>query len=246
MNGKVIFDGRNLYETSKLAIGWTYRVHRTPYPTRRIGHDRHTTTAAERVLITGAAGFWALTSATAFVKDGFQVEAMDNLITGDMRNIEHLQGLRPISPSTSTTSRSTSTSVATSPHPALCVAGIPIDYLKIPIQTLKVGSLGVHRCLGFGQAQRRPHHHRIDQRGFTVTRKCTPARRVLGPRQHLSARVACTTKPSASKNPSPWRTTRFHGLETRIVRIFNTYGPRMRLNDGRVLHSLAKHSVVKT
>ena len=190
--------------------------------------------AAERVLITGAAGFLGSHLCDRFVKDGFQVIAMDNLITGDMRNIEHLLPL----PNFSFVHQDVTEYIHVSGplHHILHFASpaSPIDYLKIPIQTLKVGSLGVHRCLGlakaknaritiastseiYGDPEVHPQHEEYWGHVNTV-----------GPRG-----VYDEAKRFQEAITMAYHT--FHGLETRIVRIFNTYGPRMRLNDGRVL-----------
>ena len=190
--------------------------------------------AAERVFITGAAGFLGSHLCDRFVKDGFQVIAMDNLITGDMRNIEHLL---PLPNFTFVHQDVTEYIHVSGPlHHILHFASpaSPIDYLKIPIQTLKVGSLGVHRCLGwpkakgaritiastseiYGDPEVHPQHEEYWGHVNTV-----------GPRG-----VYDEAKRFQEAITMAYHT--FHGLETRIARIFNTYGPRMRLNDGRVL-----------
>ena len=188
----------------------------------------------ERVLITGAAGFLGSHLCDRFVRDGYQVVAMDNLITGDMRNIEHLLPL----PNFSFVHQDVTEYIHVSGplHHILHFASpaSPIDYLKIPIQTLKVGSLGVHRCLGlakakgaritiastsevYGDPEVHPQHEEYWGHVNTV-----------GPRG-----VYDEAKRFQEAITMAYHT--FHGLETRIARIFNTYGPRMRLNDGRVL-----------
>lgn len=190
--------------------------------------------AAERVLITGGAGFLGSHLCERFVRDGFQVVAMDNLITGDMRNIEHLL---PLPNFTFVHQDVTDYIHVSGPlHHILHFASpaSPIDYLKIPIQTLKVGSLGVHRCLGlakakgaritiastseiYGDPEVHPQHEEYWGHVNTV-----------GPRG-----VYDEAKRFQEAITMAYHT--FHGLETRIARIFNTYGPRMRLNDGRAL-----------
>ena len=190
--------------------------------------------AAERVLITGGAGFLGSHLCERFVRDGFQVVAMDNLITGDMRNIEHLL---PLPNFTFVHQDVTEYIHVSGPlHHILHFASpaSPIDYLKIPIQTLKVGSLGVHRCLGlakakgaritiastseiYGDPEVHPQHEEYWGHVNTV-----------GPRG-----VYDEAKRFQEAITMAYHT--FHGLETRIARIFNTYGPRMRLNDGRAL-----------
>ncbi len=200
--------------------------------------ENATNTTTQRVLITGAAGFLGSHLCDRFVRDGFQVIAMDNLITGDMRNIEHLLAL----PNFSFVHQDVTEYIHVSGplHHILHFASpaSPIDYLKIPIQTLKVGSLGVHRCLGlakakgaritiastseiYGDPEVHPQHE--DYWGHVNT---------VGPRG-----VYDEAKRFQEAITMAYHT--FHGLETRIVRIFNTYGPRMRLNDGRVLPATA-------
>ena len=188
----------------------------------------------QRVLITGAAGFLGSHLCDRFVQEGFQVIAMDNLITGDMRNIDHLLPL----PNFSFVHQDVSEFIHVSGplHHILHFASpaSPIDYLKIPIQTLKVGSLGVHRCLGLAKAK-----------GARITIASTSE--IYGDPEvhpqheeywgHVNAvgprGVYDEAKRFQEAMTMAYHT--FHGLETRIVRIFNTYGPRMRLNDGRVL-----------
>ncbi len=188
----------------------------------------------KRVLITGAAGFLGSHLCDRFIKEGYYVIAMDNLITGDLRNIEHLF-----------------------PHPDFeyyhhdiskfihipgkldyilhfASPASPIDYLKIPIQTLKVGSLGTHNCLGLAKEKGARiliastsevygdplvHPQNEDYWG-----NVNP----IGPRG-----VYDEAKRFQEAITMAYHT--FHGVETRIIRIFNTYGPRMRLNDGRAL-----------
>jgi dTDP-glucose 4,6-dehydratase len=178
--------------------------------------------------------FWALTLCDRFTKDGFDVIAMDNLITGDMRNIEHLLSLPNFTFVHQDVTEFIHVSGPLDHILHFASPASPIDYLKIPIQTLKVGSIGVHRCLGlakakgaritiastseiYGDPEVHPQHE--DYWGHVNT---------VGPRG-----VYDEAKRFQEAITMAYHT--FHGLETRIVRIFNTYGPRMRLNDGRVL-----------
>ena len=188
----------------------------------------------KRTLITGAAGFLGSHLCDRFIKEGYHVIAMDNLITGDMRNIEHLM-----------------------PHPNFefyhhdvtkfvhvpgeldyilhfASPASPIDYLKIPIQTLKVGAMGTHNLLGLARAKgsrfiiASTSEVYGDPLVHPQTEEYWGHVNPIGPR-------GCYDEAKRYQEAITMAYHRYHGLETRIVRIFNTYGPRMRLNDGRVL-----------
>jgi dTDP-glucose 4,6-dehydratase len=190
--------------------------------------------AKQRVLITGGAGFLGSHLCDRFIKEGFHVIAMDNLITGDLRNIEHLfkhQDFEFYHQDVSTFVH-----IPGELHYILHFASpaSPIDYLKIPIQTLKVSSLGTHNLLGLARAKKARIlvastsevygdplvHPQVEEYYGNVN--------PIGPRG-----VYDEAKRFQEAITMAYHT--YHGLETRIVRIFNTYGPRMRLNDGRVL-----------
>jgi len=188
----------------------------------------------KRVLITGGAGFLGSHLCDRFIKEGYSVIAMDNLITGDLRNIEHLFKLPDFEFYHHDVSKFVH--VPGELHYILHFASpaSPIDYLKIPIQTLKVGSLGTHNLLGLAKAKKA----RIiiastsevygDPTVHPQTEEYYGNVNTVGPRG-----VYDEAKRFQEAITMAYHT--FHGLETRIVRIFNTYGPRMRLNDGRVL-----------
>lgn len=190
--------------------------------------------AKKRVLITGGAGFLGSHLCDRFIKEGYSVIAMDNLITGDLRNIEHLFKLPDFEFYHHDVSKFVH--VPGELHYILHFASpaSPIDYLKIPIQTLKVGSLGTHNLLGLARAKKA----RIiiastsevygDPTVHPQTEEYYGNVNTVGPRG-----VYDEAKRFQEAITMAYHT--FHGLETRIVRIFNTYGPRMRLNDGRVL-----------
>jgi len=190
--------------------------------------------ARKRVLITGGAGFLGSHLCDRFIKEGYHVIAMDNLITGDLRNIEHLFKLEDFEFYHHDVSKFVH--VPSELHYILHFASpaSPIDYLKIPIQTLKVGSLGTHNLLGLAKAKKAriiiastsevygdPTVHPQPEEYYGNVN-------TVGPRG-----VYDEAKRFQEAITMAYHT--FHGLETRIVRIFNTYGPRMRLNDGRVL-----------
>lgn len=188
----------------------------------------------QRVLITGGAGFLGSHLCDRFIKEGFHVIAMDNLITGDLRNIEHLFKHPDFEFYHHDVSKFVH--IPGELHYILHFASpaSPIDYLKIPIQTLKVGSLGTHNLLGLARAKKA----RIlvastsevygDPLVHPQTEEYYGNVNPIGPRG-----VYDEAKRFQEAITMAYHT--YHGLETRIVRIFNTYGPRMRLNDGRVL-----------
>lgn len=188
----------------------------------------------ERVLITGAAGFLGSHLCERFLKEGYHVIGMDNLITGDLRNIEHLFPLEQFEFHNHDVSKFVHVAGDLKYILHFASPASPIDYLKIPIQTLKVGSLGTHNLLGLAMAKKA----RIlvastsEVYGDPTVHPQTEAYwgnvNPVGPRG-----VYDEAKRFQEAITMAYHT--FHGLETRIVRIFNTYGPRMRLNDGRVL-----------
>ncbi len=187
-----------------------------------------------RILITGAAGFLGSHLCDRFIREGYEVVAMDNLITGDLRNLEHLQSLPQFSLVHHDVSRRIELSGPLDYILHFASPASPIDYLKIPIQTLKVGSLGTHNCLGLALAKKA----RIlvastsevygDPLVHPQTEDYWGNVNPIGPRG-----VYDEAKRFQEAMTMAYHT--YHGLETRIIRIFNTYGPRMRLNDGRVL-----------
>jgi dTDP-glucose 4,6-dehydratase len=188
----------------------------------------------KRILITGAAGFLGSHLCDRFVNEGFHVIAMDNLITGSLTNIEHLFSHKNFEFHHHDVSRFVH--VPGELHYILHFASpaSPIDYLKIPIQTLKVGSLGTHNLLGLAKAK----NARIlvastsevygDPTAHPQTEQYWGNVNPVGPR-------GVYDEAKRFQEAITMAYHRYHGLETRIIRIFNTYGPRMRLNDGRVL-----------
>lgn len=191
-------------------------------------------TEQKRVLVTGAAGFLGSHLCDRFIKEGMHVIGMDNLITGDLKNIEHLFALENFEFYHCDVSKFIHIPGRLDYILHFASPASPIDYLKIPIQTLKVGSLGTHNCLGLAKAK----HARIlvastsevygDPLVHPQTENYWGNVNPVGPRG-----VYDEAKRFQEAMTMAYHT--FHGLETRIVRIFNTYGPRMRLNDGRVL-----------
>lgn len=188
----------------------------------------------KRILITGGAGFLGSHLCDRFIKEGFHVIAMDNLITGDLRNIEHLFKLENFEFYHHDVSKFIHVPGHLDYILHFASPASPIDYLKIPIQTLKVGSLGTHNCLGLAKEK----NARIlvastseiygDPLVHPQTEDYWGNVNPVGPRG-----VYDEAKRFQEAMTMAYHT--FHGLETRIIRIFNTYGPRMRLNDGRAL-----------
>jgi dTDP-glucose 4,6-dehydratase len=188
----------------------------------------------KRVLITGAAGFLGSHLSDRFIKEGFHVIAMDNLITGDLRNIEHLFKLEQFEFYHHDVSKFIHIPGTLDYILHFASPASPIDYLKIPIQTLKVGSLGTHNCLGLAKNKNArilvastsevygdPLVHPQPEEYWGNVNPVGP-RGVYDEAKRFQEAITMAYHS-------------FHHVETRIVRIFNTYGPRMRLNDGRAL-----------
>lgn len=188
----------------------------------------------KKILITGAAGFLGSHLCERFFNEGYHVIAMDNLITGRLKNIEHLMPNKHFEFHHHDVSNFIHVPGELDYILHFASPASPIDYLKIPIQTLKVGSLGTHNCLGLAKAKNATimvastsevygdpevHPQTEDYWGHVNP---------IGPRG-----VYDEAKRFQEAMTMAYHT--YHGVDTRIVRIFNTYGPRMRLNDGRVL-----------
>ena len=188
----------------------------------------------ERVLVTGAAGFLGSHLCDRLIKEGYHVVAMDNLITGDLRNIQHLFKLEQFEFYHHDVSKFVFVPGELKYILHFASPASPIDYLKIPIQTLKVSSLGTHNILGLARVKKArvlvastsevygdpAVHPQVEEYWGNVN--------PVGPR-------GCYDEAKRFMEALTMAYHTYHGLETRIVRIFNTYGPRMRLNDGRVL-----------
>jgi len=188
----------------------------------------------KRILITGAAGFLGSHLCDRFIKEDYHVIAMDNLITGDLRNIEHLFKLENFEFYNHDVSKFVHVAGNLDYILHFASPASPIDYLKIPIQTLKVGSLGIHNLLGLAKDKNARILIASTSEVYGDPNVNPQPEEYWGNVNPVGPRgVYDEAKRFQEAITMAYHT--FHGVETRIVRIFNTYGPRMRLNDGRVL-----------
>lgn len=189
---------------------------------------------AKRILITGAAGFLGSHLCDRFLKEGYEVIGMDNLLTGNIKNIEHLFPVKEFQFYHHDVSKFVHVPGHIDYILHFASPASPIDYLKMPIQTLKVGALGTHNLLGLAKSK----GARIlvastsevygDPLEHPQTEEYWGNVNPVGPRG-----VYDEAKRFMESITMAYHT--FHQVETRIIRIFNTYGPRMRLDDGRAL-----------
>lgn len=188
----------------------------------------------KRILITGAAGFLGSHLCDRFIQEGFHVIGMDNLITGDLHNIEHLFK----HPNFEFYHHDVSKFIFVPGelHYILHFASpaSPIDYVKIPIQTLKVSSLGTHNVLGLARVKKARVLVASTSEVYGDPLVHPQNEQYWGNVNPIGIR-GCYDEAKRFMEALTMAYHRIHKLETRIVRIFNTYGPRMRLNDGRVL-----------
>ena len=189
---------------------------------------------AKRILITGAAGFLGSHLCDRFLKEGYEVVGMDNLLTGNIKNIEHLFPVKEFEYYHHDVTKFVHVPGNIDYILHFASPASPIDYLKMPIQTLKVGAMGTHHLLGLAKAKGAriliastseiygdPHVHPQQEEYWGNVN-------TVGPRG-----VYDEAKRYMESITMAYHT--FHKLETRIIRIFNTYGPKMRLDDGRAL-----------
>ena len=190
--------------------------------------------SSRRAVVTGGAGFLGSYLCDSLLERGYEVLCLDNLITGNTNNVAHLLG----QPKFKFVNHNVTEYIfVDGPVDAVlhfASPASPIDYLEMPIQTLKVGSLGTHKALGLAKAKKARFllastsevygDPLVNPQPETYWGNVNP----IGPRG-----VYDEAKRFAEAMTLAYR--RYHGLDTRIVRIFNTYGPRMRPNDGRVV-----------
>ncbi len=189
---------------------------------------------AKRILITGAAGFLGSHLCDRFLKEGYEVIGMDNLLTGNIKNIEHLFPVKEFQFYHHDITKFVHVPGEIDYILHFASPASPIDYLRMPIQTLKVGALGTHNLLGLAKSK----GSRIlvastsevygDPLEHPQTEEYWGNVNPVGPRG-----VYDEAKRFMESITTAYHT--FHNVETRIIRIFNTYGPRMRLDDGRAL-----------
>jgi dTDP-glucose 4,6-dehydratase len=235
---------RTRQASSKAPVASAHRIDK-PSATRKPPAKRATTpakasakrgahTPKERVLITGAAGFLGSHLCDRFLKEGYHVIGMDNLITGSLKNIEHLFKREDFEFYSHDVSKFVHVPGELKYILHFASPASPIDYEKIPIQTLKVGSLGTHNLLGLALAKKA----RIL---VASTSEVYGDPKVHPQPESYWGHVNPVGKRSMYDEAKRFQEAitmayhHYHGLETRMVRIFNTYGPRMRLNDGRVV-----------
>jgi len=198
--------------------------------------------AGKRVLITGAAGFLGSHLCDRFINEGDMVIGMDNLITGSLKNIEHLFKLKEFEFYHHDVSKFVHVPGHLDYILHFASPASPIDYLKMPIQTLKVGSLGTHNLLGLARVKNArlliastsevygdPLEHPQREEYWGNVNPIGP-RGVYDEAKRFQEAITMAYH-------------HFHGLETRIVRIFNTYGPRMRVQDGRALPAFFSQAI---
>ena len=195
-----------------------------------------------RTLITGAAGFLGSHLCDRFLAEGHEVVGMDNFITGNPDNIAHLAGNGHFSFIRHDVTNYIFLAGEVDYILHFASPASPIDYLKLPIQTLKVGGLGTHNCLGLAKAKGARFLLASTSEVYGDPLEHPQKETYWGNVNPVGFRgVYDEAKRFAEAITMAYQ--RFHGLDTRIVRIFNTYGPRMRPNDGRVVSNFINQAL---
>lgn len=195
------------------------------------------------ILITGGAGFIGSHLCDRFVAEGDNVICMDNLITGSPDNIAHLIGNKKFKFIEHDVTEFIYVEGEVDAVLHFASPASPIDYLKLPIQTLKVGSLGTHKALGFAKAKGARFLLASTSEVYGDPLMHPQREEYWGNVNPIGVRgVYDEAKRFGEAMTMAYH--RYHGLDTRIVRIFNTYGPRMRLDDGRVLPAFMKQALL--
>ncbi len=197
---------------------------------------------SKTVLITGAAGFLGSHLCDRFIGEGFQVIGIDNYITGDQKNIQHLFNHPNFEFIEHDITNHINIAQTIDYILHFASPASPIDYLKIPIQTLKVGSLGTHNLLGLAKAKKARILIASTSEVYGDPLVHPQSEEYLGNVNAIGPR-GVYDEAKRFQEALSMAYHRFHGLETRIARIFNTYGPRMRLNDGRVIPAFMGQSL---